>query len=60
MKHTTEQNKTDSRGEHMKSHPVLFCSAVPFIIVAAVSVVAVRCPLAKTAITVKTNIHCIT
>ena len=38
MKDTTEQNKTDSRDERMKIHQVLFCSVVPFIIVAAVSV----------------------
>ena len=40
IKYTTEQNKTDSRDEHMKSHQVLFCSVVPFMIIAAVSVVA--------------------
>ena len=33
MKDTTE-NKTDSRDERMKIHQVLFCSVVPFIIVA--------------------------
>ena len=32
MKDTTEQNKTDSWDEPMKSLQVLFCSVVPFII----------------------------
>ena len=40
IKDTIKQNKMDYRDEHMKIHQVLFCSVVPFIIVAAVSVVA--------------------
>ena len=40
IKDTTEQNTTDSRDEHMKSQ-VLLCSVLPFIIIAAVSVVAI-------------------
>ena len=34
------KNKTDSRGERTKIHQVLFYSVVSFVIVAAVSVVA--------------------
>ena len=40
IKDTIEQNKTNSQDEHMKGHQVLFCSVMPFIIIAAVSVVA--------------------
>ena len=35
----------------MKIHQVLFCSAVPFIIVAAVSVVAIMVSIDKDSIT---------
>ena len=57
MKGTTEQNKTDSRDEHMKSHQVLFYSVVPFIIIAAVSVVAITVSIDKISNHSKTNIH---
>ena len=60
IKDTTEQNKADSRDEHMKSHQVLFCSVVPFIIIAAVSVVAVTVSIDKISNHSKTNIHNIT
>ena len=38
MKNTTKQSKTDSQDERKKIHQVLYCSVVPFVIVAAVSV----------------------
>ena len=60
IKDTTEQNKTDSQDEHMKSHQVLFCSVVPFIIIAAVSVVAITVSIDKISNHSKTNIHGIT
>ena len=60
MKDTTEQNKTDSRDERMKIHHVLFCSVVPFIIVAAVSVVAITVSIDKNSNQGKTIIHSIT
>ena len=60
IKDTTEQNKTDSRDEHMKSHQVLFCSVVPFIIIAAVSVAAITVSIDKISNHSKTNIHSIT
>ena len=47
LKDTTEQNKTDSRDEHMTNHQVLFCSVVPFLIIAAVSVVAIMVSIDK-------------
>ena len=59
IKDTTEQNKTDSRDEYMKSQ-VLFCSVVPFIIIAAVSVVAITVSIDKISNHSKTNIHSIT
>ena len=59
MKDTTEQNITDSRDEHMKIHQVLFCSVVPFIIVAAVSVVAITVSIVINRNHSKTNIHSI-
>ena len=54
---TPEQNKTDSRDECMEIHQVLFCSVVPFIIVAAVSVVAITVSIGKNSNYSKTNIH---
>ena len=59
MKDTTEQNETDSLDERMKIHQVLFCSVVPFIIVAAVSVVAITVSIDKSSNHSKTNIHSI-
>ena len=59
IRDTTEQNKTDSRDEHMKSHQVLFCSVVPFRIIAAVSVVAITVSIYKISNHIKTNIHSI-
>ena len=59
MKGTTEQDKTDSRDERMKIHQVLFCSVVPFMIVAAVSVVAITVSIDKNNNQSKTNIHSI-
>ena len=57
MKDTTEQNKTDSQDEHRKSIKFLFCSVVPFMIVAAVSVVAIMVSIDKNSNHSKTNIH---
>ena len=47
MKDTTEQNKSDSLDDHMKIYQVFFCSVVPFIIVAIVSVVAITVSIDK-------------
>ena len=55
----TKPNKTDSRDERMKIHQVLFCSIVPLIIVAAVSVVAITVFNDKHSNPSKTNIHSI-
>ena len=60
MKGTTEQNKTDSRDECIKSHQVLFCFVVPFLSVADVSVVAITVSIDKNSNHSKTNIHSIT
>ena len=60
LKDTIEQNKTDSRDERMKIHQVLFYSVVPFIIVAAVYVVAITVSIDKNSNHSKTNIHSIT
>ena len=60
MKDTTEQNKTDSRDERIKTHQVLFCSVVPFVSVTAVSVVAITVSIDKISNHTKTNIHNIT
>ena len=73
---TTETSATDSKiiikvdkaekaklflaDEHMKSHQVLFCSVVPFIIIAAVSVVAIAVSIDKISNHSKRNIHSIT
>ena len=59
MKGTTEENRTDSRDERMKIHQVSFCSFVPFIIVAAVFVVAIMVSIDKNSNHSKTNIHSI-
>ena len=59
MKGTTEQNKTDFRDEHIKIHQVLFCSVVPFLSVAAVSVVAITVSADKNSNHSITNIHII-
>ena len=47
MKGTTEQNETDSQDERINTHQVLFCSVVPFLSVAAVSVVAITVSIDK-------------
>ena len=57
---TTKQNKTDSQDERIKTHQVLFCSAVSSLLVAAVSVVAITVSIDKNSNQSKTNIHSIT
>ena len=57
MKDTTEQDKSDSLDERVKIHQVLFCSVMPFIIVVAVSVVAITVSIDKNSNQSKTNIH---
>ena len=44
----------------MKSHQVLFCSVLPFIIIAAVSAVAITVFIDKISNHCKTNVHSIT
>ena len=60
IKDAIEQNRTDSRDGHMESHQVLFCSVVPFIIIVAVSVVAVTVFIDKISNHSETNIHSFT
>ena len=60
-KDTTQQTITDSRDERMKIHQVLFCTVVPFIMIAAaVSVVAITVFIDKNNNHSKANIHDIT
>ena len=60
MEDTTEQNKTDSRDERMKIHQVLFCSVVPLLSVAAVSVVAITLSIDRNSNHITTNVQNIT